>query len=71
MDAIRLHLQIYANAPSKRRKQLAENLIAPWELRVGKYRVFYQLENGAIVKIVAVGYKEHNDLFIRGERVEL
>ena len=71
VDAIRLHLQIDANAPSKRRKQLAENLIAPWELRVGKYRVFYELENGATVKIVAVGYKEHNDLFIRGERVEL
>jgi hypothetical protein len=33
--------------------------------------VFYEFENDALVKIVAIGYKEHNDLFIRGEKVEL
>jgi mRNA-degrading endonuclease RelE of RelBE toxin-antitoxin system len=71
VDAIRTYLQVDATAPSQRRKQLSENPIAPWELRVGRYRVFYELENDAIVKIVAVGYKDHNDLFIRGESVEL
>jgi mRNA-degrading endonuclease RelE of RelBE toxin-antitoxin system len=37
---------------------------------VGKYRVLYDLEDG-IAKIVAVGYKEHNELFIRGREAEL
>jgi mRNA-degrading endonuclease RelE of RelBE toxin-antitoxin system len=40
-------------------------------LRVGKFRVFYELEEPTTVKIVAVGHKEHNDLFVRGKRIEL
>ncbi len=60
-----------ANIETKRRKRLAQHPIAAWELRVGKYRVFYEFEEEATVKIVAVGHKEHNDLFIRGEKVEL
>ena len=50
---------------------MAGHPIAPWELRVGNYRVFYELAAEACVKVVAVGYKEHNDLFIRGKAVEL
>jgi len=33
--------------------------------------VFYEIGNASIVKIVAIGYKEHNDFFIRGQKVEL
>jgi len=33
--------------------------------------VFYELEEPSTVKIVAVGHKEHNQLFVRGKRVEL
>jgi len=50
---------------------LHPNPIAPWELRIDRYRVFYRLEADAIVKVIAVGVKEHNDLYIRGEKVEL
>lgn len=71
VDAVKVHLLIDANVESKRRKCLNENPLAPWELRIGKYRVFYDLENDVLVKIIAVGYKDHNDLFIRGELVEL
>ena len=38
------------------------------------YRAFEQraiLEGEACVKVVAVGHKEHNDLFIRGKAVDL
>jgi mRNA interferase RelE/StbE len=45
--------------------------LAPWELRLGKYRVFYEVVEGSKVRVVAIGHKEHNDLFIRGGRVEL
>ena len=45
--------------------------LAPWELRPGKYRVFYEVVEGSKVRIVAIGHREHSGLFIRGERVEL
>jgi len=71
IDSIKVHLRTDANVATKRRKRLAEHPVAPWELRVGNYRVFYQLEGEARVKVVAVGHKEHNDLFIRGKAVYL
>lgn len=70
VDAIRVHLTSDANIESKRRKRLKNNSLAPWELRVGKYRLFYSIEE-TTVNIVAIGYKEHNDLFIQGQKVEL
>ncbi len=71
LGAIKVHLTVDANVETKRRKKLTQHPVAPWELRVGKYRVFYELEEQAMVKIVAIGHKEHNQLFIRGKRVEL
>ncbi|MCY7282733.1 MAG: type II toxin-antitoxin system RelE/ParE family toxin [Cyanobacteria bacterium CAN_BIN43] len=71
IDAIKKYLLVDANVPTKRRKQLRENQVAPWELRVGIYRVFYEFESVTMVKVVAIGYKDHNDLFIQGEKVEL
>ncbi len=47
------------------------NRLAQWELRIDNYRVFYDFEEDDIVKVVAVGHKEHNDLYIRGRKVEL
>lgn len=40
VDAIRVHLLTDANVESQRRKRLNTNPLAPWELRIGKYRVF-------------------------------
>lgn len=65
------HLSTEAEASSRRRKQLRPNPIAPWVLRVEDYRVFYVVGKDAFVTVVAVGRKEHNDLMIRGKKVEL
>jgi len=70
-DGIALYLTHDANVETKRRKPLRANRIAPWELRIADYRVFYDVDEENAVKIVAVGHKEHNDLFIRGKKVEL
>jgi mRNA-degrading endonuclease RelE of RelBE toxin-antitoxin system len=67
---IQAYLWEDADIESNRRKRLRPNELAPWELRAGKYRVFYELEAGQ-VKVVAIGYKEHNELFVRGKKVEL
>jgi mRNA-degrading endonuclease RelE of RelBE toxin-antitoxin system len=51
---------------------LEENALAPWELRVGDFRVFYDVDAGAErVVVIAVGTKEHNTLRIGGEEIEL
>jgi mRNA-degrading endonuclease RelE of RelBE toxin-antitoxin system len=57
---------------TRNRKRLRENPLAPWELRIGKYRVFYEVENEIVtIGVVAVGYKKHNALYIRGKQVDL
>lgn len=71
VDGIETFLGYNADVQNKRRKQLKPNAIGEWELRIGKYRVFYDFEAEHVVKIIAVGYKEHNDLLIRGKKVEL
>jgi mRNA interferase RelE/StbE len=71
VDAISNYLSVDANITSRRRKKLRPNPLAPWELRVGIYRVFYEIEGKSVVKVVAIGCKEHNSLLIRGRIVEL
>lgn len=56
-------------------KPLRPNSRFQWELRIGRYRVFYgvteQTEEMSLVSIVSVGYKERNKLYIRGQEVNL
>lgn len=57
---------------TRNRKKLRDNPIAPWELRVGKYRIFYEVENDIVtVIIISIGLKKHNVLFIRGIEVTI
>ena len=71
MDAIEEFLEVDAGLESKRRRPLRPNPLAPWELRVGDYRVFYEIRVERLVRVLAVGHKVHNELFIRGQRVEI
>ena len=69
---IRKQLTDQPDLETKNRKSLRENPIATWELRVGKYRVFYEVDRASqVVSIVSIGHKEHNVLFIRGKEVIL
>lgn len=70
MAAVHTYLVHNAHVPTKRRKQLDSNPIAPWELKKDKYRIFYDIINDT-VNILAIGYKDHNDLFLRGKRVSI
>lgn len=49
------------------------NPLAPWELRVGNLRVYYDVNEDPepVVQIRAVGIKEHNELRIGGEAYKL
>ena len=53
------------------RKPLRPNELARWELRIGEFRVFYDVEGANVVKIKAIGWKEHNRLLIRGREYHL
>ena len=68
---IATYLVADATIETKRRKRLDPNHIAPWELRIDHYRIFYAIENATLVKVVAIGSKDHNDLYIRGKKVDL
>jgi hypothetical protein len=49
------------------------NPVAPWELRIGHLRVYYDIaeEPEKLVSVLAVGVKSRNEVTIGGEKVEL
>ncbi len=71
LQGIKKYLTEDAHTEMVRKKRLRPNPLAPWELKLGDYRIFYDLETEASIKIIAIGYKEHNELFIRGRKLEL
>lgn len=71
LKAVFKYLRADADVETKKRKQLRPNPLAPWELRIGNYRVFYEIAENRLVRVLSIGHKVHNDLFVQGERVEL
>ena len=73
LDAIERHLRHEPLVETRNRKPLRPNPIAPWELRVGKLRVFYEVVPGepSLVRILAVGKKGRNILRIAGREMTL
>jgi hypothetical protein len=63
--------------PTRNRKPLERPIAlgARWELRLGpdnRFRVFYRVDGDhRQVRILAIGVKERNRLFLRGEEVKL
>ena len=70
LDGIDDQLRFEPTVETLNRKRLEPNDISDWELRVGRYRVFYSIEEYA-VEVRAVGFKLGNELYIRGEKREL
>jgi mRNA-degrading endonuclease RelE of RelBE toxin-antitoxin system len=58
---------------TRNRKPMRPNPIAPWELRIGKLRVYYDIveQPQGVVTILAIGIKERNRVRIGDEEVEL
>jgi mRNA-degrading endonuclease RelE of RelBE toxin-antitoxin system len=72
LNAIEVHLSDQADKQTRKRKKLEENPLAPWELRLGDFRVFYDIDSEKpLVIIVAIGKKNHNILRIAGKEVLL
>ena len=73
LDAIERQLVSEPLKESRNRKPLRPNPIAPWELRVGDLRVFYEVAASPawVVHILAVGIKECNVVRIGGQEFQL
>jgi len=73
LDAIVLQLTHQATVATRNRKRLRPNPLAPWELRVGVLRVYYEVteEPEKLVTVRAVGIKDRNRLMIGGEEIDL
>ncbi|MBM4038149.1 MAG: hypothetical protein FJ290_06500 [Planctomycetes bacterium] len=72
LQGITEQLEHGASVETRNRKRLRPNALAEWELRIGKFRVFYDVdERAATVKVEAIGTKEGSKLFIHGEEYEL
>ncbi len=71
-DGIRANLESEPEVETRNRKRLRPNETAEWELRIGKFRVFYDVDQQVrIVAVEAIGEKRGNSLFFRGEEKEL
>ena len=72
VDEVDIQLSYEPDRPTRRRKRLEQNPIAPWVLRVGDFRVFYDVNTeDQLVVVLGVGRKIHDRLFIGGEEVKL
>lgn len=73
VDAINVQLRHEPARESRNRKPLRPNPFAPWELRVGSLRVFYEIDTlePDQVNILAIGIKEGNQLIVSGKEIQL
>jgi len=73
LDAIGRQLVHEPLKETRHRKPLRPNPIAPWELRVGQLRIFYEAtgaESG-VLRILAVGRKRRNILVVGDKEIRL
>jgi len=72
LDAVREQLPHTPDDETRNRKLLRDNPLADGELRIGQYRLFYDVDvANRVVRILAVGVKERNRLIIGEEEVVL
>ncbi len=72
VDAIEAQIRQEPAGRTRNRKRLRPNDVAAWELRIGRFRVLYNVESeSSIVSIEAVGLKIGNLLFVRGREIKL
>jgi mRNA-degrading endonuclease RelE of RelBE toxin-antitoxin system len=73
LDQVDEQLAHQPTLATRKRKLLRPNPIAPWELRIGDIRVFYEVQEEPAPQVIvkAVGIKRHNELWIGQEKIEL
>lgn len=72
-DAVDDQLAHEPAVETRNRKPMRPNPLAPWELRIGELRVYYEIAEDPeqVVTIVAVGVKDRNRVLIGGKEIKL
>ncbi len=72
-DTVEEQLRHQPTVETRNRKPMRPNPIAPWELRIGTLRVYYDVEDAPEPKVLirAIGVKERNRVLIGNEEIEL
>jgi len=72
LDTVKKQLPDQPTEETRNRKPMRPNPVAPWELRIGNLRVYYDVdEERHAVYILAVGIKERNNVRIGKEVIKL
>lgn len=73
LDTVDEQLTHQPTVETRNRKPMRPNPVAPWELRIGNLRVYYDVEEEPepVVYIRAIGVKEHKRVRIGKEVIEL
>jgi len=73
LDAVDKQLAHRPTVETRNRKPMRPNPLAPWELRIGNLRVYYDVEEEPepVVYVRAVGIKQRNRVRIGKEVIEL
>jgi mRNA-degrading endonuclease RelE of RelBE toxin-antitoxin system len=73
LSAIKIQLRHEPTRETRNRKRLRPNPLAPWELRVGSLRVFYEVDasEADLVNILAIGIKTGNRLMVSGREIQI
>ena len=73
LDAVKVQLRHEPSRETRNRKPLRANPLAPWELRVGFLRIFYELDTlePDLVNVLAIGIKRGNKLIVSGKEIDI
>ena len=72
-DTVEEQLSHEPAVETRNRKLMRPNPVASWELRIGDFRVYYDvmIEPDPVVNVLAIGIKSHNRVTIGGVEVML
>ena len=73
LDGVDRQLAHQPSSETRNRKPMRPNPVAPWELRIGRLRVYYDVEEKPepVVSVRAVGVKQRNRVRIGKEVIDL
>ena len=72
LDTVDVQLMHQPDVETRNRKPMRPNPVAPWELRIGDLRVYYDImRDSDRVLVRAIGIKKRNIVRIGGEEVKL
>ncbi len=73
LDGVARYLSVNPTVETRKRKRMRPNPLAPWELRLGNLRVYFDIrsEPEPVVEILAIGVKDRNRVRIEKNAIDL